>query len=207
MALRVFVFTVLMVMAGQLTSPAGAQKYQEREGIASTDFCADQYVLEIMPKSAIAALSPDAHSDYAFHRDRAQNLPRRRPRTEILLSLSPATVVRQWGGDASTMTALERHNIKTVQLDFVSDFTGIRNNLAILGVALDAVNSANAAIETLKTSLASVRSKHDQMPSLRALYVTPGGVTAGKGTLIDAIITAQAARHQQAAWIRPRLIC
>lgn len=190
MIARSLVLIVLMVMIPQGARTAHGQQDLERASIVSTDFCADQYVLEISPPSRILAVSPDAHSDYAFHRALAKDLPSQRPHTEILLSLAPQIVVRQWGGDASTMTALGQHNINTVQLGFVSDFAGINTNLEMLGTALDASDSARNAIERLEKSLMVLGEKHAMIPNLRALYVTPGGVTAGKGTMIDAIIKA-----------------
>jgi len=159
-------------------------------GIVSLDFCTDQYVLTIVNAAQIAALSPDARSDYAAYAEQAKPFAQRLPRAEILLSMAPDLVVRQWGGEASTLSILERHTIDVVQLDYVTDFDGIKRTLEKLGTAMNRQERAAQEIARINRVLSDLAAKRQNLPRPRALYVTPGGVTAGKGTLIDSILTA-----------------
>jgi len=75
--------------------------------IVSLDFCADQYALELLPRSQILALSPDALAKFSYHKDRAQNIPTVRPRAEDILALKPDLIIRSYGGGPRTAKMFE----------------------------------------------------------------------------------------------------
>ena len=55
--------------------------------IVSLDYCADQYVLGLVERSRILALSPDAGEDFSYLRAEAEGIPAIRPRAEDVLVL------------------------------------------------------------------------------------------------------------------------
>lgn len=153
--------------------------------VLSADFCADQLVLALADRAQIAALSPDAEKDFSYFRARADGLPEARAEAEAVIANRADVVIRFWGGDAAR---LERLGVKVVTLDYASDFDGVRNNIRAAARAM----AREAQAETLISELDSrLRALAALGPSgVTALYVTPGGVTAGKETMIDAIFSA-----------------
>ncbi len=101
-----------LLLALSLAAPA-----QASPRVFSLDQCADQYVLALAPREAIAALSTRARNPDSLLRDRAIGLPQRRATTESVLAAGPNLVVRLWGGDARLASALKRRGIAVVQLD------------------------------------------------------------------------------------------
>ncbi len=173
---------VSLLLAGLMTAPVKAQPQR----IVSLDYCADQYVLGLARREQIAALSPLARSDYASLADEAEGLPVLRPDAEAVLAARPDLVVRSWGGDGRLMALLERLGIAVHQIGYVTGFDDVRREV-------DAASDMFGAPETGETVLARMDAALEGISaagSRAALYVTPGGVTAGEGTFIDAIIRA-----------------
>ena len=184
------IMMLVAVIAASIYSSAAAGQQGDAPRVVSLDFCADQYVMSIFPESAILALSPDAGTVYAAYAEKSSDLRQVRPRAETLLALEPTFVVRQWGGDATTLPLLERHGIGTFQLGYVTDFAGIANNLTNLATATGQTDRARGIIIRIDEASTTLGRRVAGGPRLRALYVTPGGVTAGQGTLMDAIMAA-----------------
>lgn len=155
--------------------------------VMSLDSCADQYVLALAPRDSIVGLSHRAVSRDSYMRERAVDLPLRRATFESLVAARPDVVVRLWGGDARLSKALEKKNIKTVALDDAADFDGLRANVRKVAAALDRRPEGEAIIARMDGQLA--RSAGAGKGGA-ALYLTPGGFTAGSGTLIDAMLKA-----------------
>ena len=59
--------------------PPGPQR------VVSLDYCADQYVLKLLPRSRILALSPDATRPFSYLNERAEGLPQVKPNAEDVL--------------------------------------------------------------------------------------------------------------------------
>lgn len=155
--------------------------------VMSLDSCADQYVLALAPREAIVGLSHRAISRDSYMRDRAGGLPLRRSTFESLVAARPDVVVRLWGGDARLSKTLEKKNIITVALDDAANFDGLRANVRKVAVALDRQPQGEALIARMDTQLARSAGAGQ---GRAALYLTPGGFTAGSGTLVDAMFKA-----------------
>lgn len=151
----------------------------------STDFCADQLVLALADRDDIVALSPDADNDFSYLREKTGDIPRSRPDPETVKALAPDLVLRFWGGDAARM---KRLGVNAVTLNYASDFDGVRENIRAAATALGREARGAALIAEMDARLEALASRGGAHP--RALYVTPGGVTAGAETMIDAIFRA-----------------
>lgn len=153
--------------------------------VFSADYCADQIALSLAAPEQIAALSVDADKDFSFRRAAAARYPMVRADAEEVLASRADVVLRFWGGDDAR---LKRLGVKVVSLEYASDFDGVKNNIAIAAAALGRDREGAALIADIDRRLSALAKRG---PSGRsALYVTPGGVTAGAGTMIDAIFTA-----------------
>jgi iron complex transport system substrate-binding protein len=153
--------------------------------VLSADFCADQLTLALADRSNIAALSPDAEKDFSFHRAAAAGLAQGRADVESVAAVKADIVLRFWGGDAAR---LERFGVKVVTLDYASDFDGVKRNIETAAAAMGREAAGRAIIADIDARLAALSARGPA--NITALYVTPGGVTAGKETMIDAILAA-----------------
>ena len=112
-----------------------------------------------------------------------------RPTLEAAIAFEPDVVVRYWGGDARLLSRLEARGVRIVTLDDATDFEGIRTNMRVAGEAFGAASRADAMIARMDARLDEAAPASDA-PRRSALYLTAGGFTAGRGTLVDAILGA-----------------
>ncbi|MDQ0463314.1 iron complex transport system substrate-binding protein [Caulobacter ginsengisoli] len=165
-----------------LTSPVLAG-----ERVVSLDQCADQYVLALSPRADIVGLSRRADDADAWLRKEARGLPLRRVSAESVLAARPTLVVRYWGGDGRMDAMLKRRGVRTVRIDEASDFNAVRANIRKVAAAMNQPARGEALITGMDGKLAAAQGRWQ---GAGALYMTPGGFTAGKGTLVDAILAA-----------------
>jgi iron complex transport system substrate-binding protein len=155
--------------------------------VLSWDQCADQYVLALSPREAIVGLSTRADDADSRLRALANGLPQRRVDLETALAARPQVVVRYWGGDPRLVRAVSARGAKVVQIDEATDFAGVRANIRKVAAALGRQAAGEALVADMDTRLARAAGAWG---GLRGLYLTPGGVTAGSGTLVGAIMAA-----------------
>jgi iron complex transport system substrate-binding protein len=167
------------------SGPAKAQADAQR--VMSLDSCADQYVLALAPREAVVGVSPRAEAPDSFLRAKAAGLPKRRTTIEAVLGARPDVVVRQWGGDARLTAALARRGVRTVSLGDATDFDGVRANVREVAKALNRQAVGEALLARMDRNLAQAAGAGR---GRSAFYLTPGGYTAGPGTMIDAMFRA-----------------
>lgn len=97
--------------------------------IVSLDYCADQYVLKLVGRDRILALSPDASRDFSYMRAAAKGMPKVAPRAEDVLVLKPDLVVRSYGGGADAGAFFARAGVPVLQLGYAEDLAGVRRVL------------------------------------------------------------------------------
>lgn len=155
--------------------------------VMSLDQCGDQYALALAPRAHLA-LSPRADDPDSWMREAAAGRQRIRPTLEAAVGFKPDVVLRYWGGDARMLARLEAGGARVVTIEDATDFDGIRLNIRAAAQALDAVPRGEALIERMDRRLLEATPVTSQPRS--ALYLTAGGFTAGRGTLIDAVFRA-----------------
>lgn len=160
----------------------------ESPRVVSLDFCADQYVLALAEPSQILAVSPGADEDDSYLREKARGLRAARPMTEEIAALKPDLVFRFWGGSNGLTAALEKFGARVITLDYPSDFEIVTKNIRTAAAALGRDAEGERMVADLYARLAALAARKGAHP--RALYVTPGGVTAADGTMIDALFKA-----------------
>ncbi|WP_420478509.1 ABC transporter substrate-binding protein [Brevundimonas sp. FT23028] len=162
--------------------------------VMSLDQCADQYVLALRPDAELA-LSPRADDPDAWLREAARGRLRLRPTLEAAVTFQPDVVVRYWGGEPRLLSRLEARDIRTAEIADATDFDGIRANIRAVAHALDAAPRGEALIARMDARLAEAAPKTPARPT--ALYLTPGGFTAGRETLMDSIFRAAGVRNAE----------
>lgn len=180
-----------------LGEPPGANGPQR---IVSLDYCADQYVLEFADRAHILALSIDAEKRFSYLRDEAKGFRKVRPRAADVLALEPDLVVRSYGGGAGVSAFMERAGVPVVQIGFPRNIEDVRDEVVRIGSRLGQPDKARAVVEDMDSRLADLAGEAKETPE--ALYMTPGGVTAGAGTMIDELMAAAGLANfqEEAGW-------
>lgn len=177
-----------LVLLAALTGCQQRAPLPALHGVASIDFCADQMTLGLLPRDRIRAVSFETDSDTSFSKPRATGIPRLRPQLEDIVALRPAVVVRSYGGGAKLDRQLEAVGIRVVQLGFPATLGEVRQDVMRVGGELGADAQARERIAGFEADLAAAK----RQPAHRgtALYVTPGDVTTGPGSLVAEVIGA-----------------
>jgi len=155
--------------------------------VYSLDQCADQYVLALSDRADIVGLSRRATKADSYLASRARGLPQHRATSEAVLAAGPAVVVRYWGGEARLLADLKRRGVRVVAIDDAADFAGVSANVRRVAAALDQTGAGEMLIARMDSKLAAAK---NAWGGAGALYLTSGGDTAGRGTLMDAMLRA-----------------
>lgn len=155
------------------------------QGIVSIDYCADQMVLGLVDRRRVIAVSSEVDSDTQFSAPLARGIPRVRADLERILALSPRLVVRSYGGGPRLAAALERAGVQVYTLPYAGDVAAIRTGIRDAGEKLDAIQYAAYRLAKFDAQLRSAGSRRSAVP---ALYLTPGDVTSGPGSLVTELM-------------------
>ena len=160
--------------------------------VLSLDQCADQYVLALTPRSDIAGLSYRSDEADSYLRAQAVGLRQRRATLESVLASGAGVVVRYWGGDDLMARRLAARGVKVVKIDDANDFDAVRANLRRVSAALGRPAAGEALIAGMEREIDGARGAWSGQ---RAVYLTPGGFTAGPDTLVGAMIAGAGLRN------------
>lgn len=176
-----------------LTGPAGGT---ERPRVVSLDYCADQYVLALADRDQIAAITSGPSDAHSALRARAEGLRRVRDSAEDVLALAPDIIVRSYGGGVRAQAFYARTGLEVHDLGFPRSFDAIAQAIMRAG---DALGQEARAAELMAAMQADLHAASAPGVRARALYLTPGGVTSGSGTLIHQMIEAAGLENAAAA--------
>lgn len=144
-------------------------------------------VLGLVERERIAAVSVDVASDPSFSLPHARGLPRVRAEVERVLALRPTLVVRSYGGGPRFSAAMERAGVPVFNLPYAMSLDDVDDVMAAAGVRLGAEAMASRRRDELAAALAAARDTG--LLGRTALYVTPGDVTTGPGSMIAEIFS------------------
>jgi iron complex transport system substrate-binding protein len=173
--LRVFVVQLSLI-------PANAA-----DRVVSLNLCTDQMLVLLAPEK-IAALSPLARDPaISFVAPQAERLPTVRASAEAVLRLHPDLILAAPYGAQTTLALLQQEGIPLLRIALPLDFSGIRQMTRLLANTLDVPRRGEALLAAMDAELARLpRPDHAE----RALAWEPRGLTAGPGTLMDAVLHA-----------------
>lgn len=162
--------------------------------IVSLDYCADQYVLALADRDNILALSTESQDDFSYLRDEAVGIPQVLPRAETVLALKPDLIVRSFGGGPQATALFERAGIPVLQIGWAGEFDSLKSVLLDVADGMDERERGEALAADFSSRLSAVERREG---GETALYMTPGGVTSGTGSLIDDMFTAAGLQNYQ----------
>lgn len=182
-------------------TPAQASPPAKRppQRVVSLDYCADQYVLKFVDRDRIAALSPQADDAYSYMRQAAKGLRQVRPTAENVLALQPDLIVRSYGGGPRALAFFERLGLPVVQIGWASNLDQAIDMVGDVASQLGAQTAGKAVMADMRARLNAInadpQTPHTAKPSV--MYLTPGGVTTGPGSLMHEVMQAAGATNYQ----------
>lgn len=166
--------------------------HAEPRRIVSLDYCADQFVLALADREQIAALSIGSLRDDSYFRDRARGIRQTRGTLEEVLALRPDLVVRNWGGPWDAAQGYGRFDVPVLQVGDAPDFASARADLLAAAQTIGHPQRGAALARDLDTRLTRLAAHRSNAP---VMYLTGGGAVAGRGTMLDAVISAAGGRN------------
>jgi iron complex transport system substrate-binding protein len=161
--------------------------------IASLGLCADQFILGMVEPERIVALSPQATDPaLSIHHERAEGLPATRGSAEELIAISPDLAVANRWGHAKTLSLLERLGVPVLRLAASITFDEVMAETDRVARVLGEPGRGRRLIAGARARIAAV-AKGPAAKRPRAVYIMPGGYSAGGGTFAHTVITAAGA--------------
>lgn len=179
--------TVLATIA-VITPPARADRPHR---IVSAFLCTDEYVLRLVPRNRIAAVSylaADTHPVVSTVAEQAKGIPGVRASAEQVLALHPDLVVTYAGTNARQTQLLRAANIHVLEIPWAQSLTDVRRITLMLGRQLGAEPRGAAMLREMDVQLRAARfiAAH---PPVRTLIYEPNGY-ATSGGVTDEILSA-----------------
>ena len=171
----------------------GAREQTDRPSrIVSLDYCADQYVLKLVDRERILAVSRDAEKHFSYMREAAKGLPKVKAAAEDVLILKPDLVVRSYGGGPNAAAFFERAGVPVLNVGWASnvdsaEMGSIPAVIEQMAEGLGETERGAAIVEDFRERLEKLRTKENNGT---ALYMTPSGVTTGPGSLVHEMLLA-----------------
>lgn len=183
---------------GELPAPVPALPERPMR-IVSLDLCADQYVLKLVDRERILAVSTVATADFSYLRDVAQGLPTVRSVAEDVLVLKPDLVVRAYGGGPNAAAFFERAGVPVLTVGWASDIPAVFDIVETLAAGLGEPARGARVVAEMRERLSQLPAPNRERT---ALYMTPAGVTTGPGSLVHELLVAAGLENfqTQAGW-------
>ncbi|MEO0411328.1 MAG: ABC transporter substrate-binding protein [Pseudomonadota bacterium] len=162
--------------------------------IVSMDYCADQFLLKLVDRERILALSKDAQRSFSYMREAAVGLPQVRASAEDVLALKPDLVVRSYGGGPNVKGFLERAGVPVLNVGWANDIASVKRVINEMATSLGEPERGAAVVAEMDARLAAI-DLWGAKPS--ALYMTPAGVTSGPGSLVHEMLIASGLENYQ----------
>ena len=157
--------------------------------IVSLTVCTDQLLLDLVDRDRIAALSYLAvDPTLSLKVEEARGLKGVRGRAEEVLALRPDLVIAQEYSTIATVDLLRRLGFRVVLVPLATDFEGMRRAIRIIAAAVGDKPRGEAIIAAFDKRIAAAAPKDPQRP--RALAYDVNSIVSGRGTLVDAALTA-----------------
>lgn len=190
-------FTVLLAAGPSLALSAKAEPPQR---IVSLTVCTDQLLLDLVPRSRIAAVSYlVTDPTLSLKVEEARGLKRVHGLAEEVLALDPDLIIAQAYSTTATVNLLRRLKYRVVLVPLATDFDGLRRGIRVIARAVGEEARGDELIAEFDERLAAARPKGPERPSAVAYQVN--SLASGPGSLVDAAL--QAAGFHNVARDRP----
>ena len=186
---------MIMAALALATEPAHASSPPPPQRIVSLNLCTDQILLDLVPRSRIRALSHlAADASVSATAEKARGIPWTRGAAEDVLRLDPDLVIAGTWSTPATVSLLERLGRRVVKVPHARDLAEIRTIIATMAEAVGEGEAGHRLVADFDRRLAAAKFAADPVPPTATLYGI-NGLTAGPGTLPDAMLDAAGFRN------------
>jgi iron complex transport system substrate-binding protein len=175
-----------VTLAAAYAIPAGALA-TGTDRVVSLNLCTDQMLVLLAPEKVLALSSLARDPALSFVAAEAATLPTVRASAEAVLRLRPDLILAGPYGAQATVALLQQEGIPLLRIGLVQDFAGIRQMTRSLAATLGVPERGEALLAAMDASLEALPHADRQM---RAIVWQARGLTAGPGTLLDAVLRA-----------------
>ena len=162
-------------------TPAQAQR------IVSINLCADELLLRLKDKSSIISVSMLARDGAISNiADKIKDIPVNRGLAEELVDLKPDLVLAGQYTAQQSLHMLRHVGLPVIVLKEPTTLDGVKAHILDIAQQLGEKERGEAMIAQMDVKLESVAPPNNR-PA--ALILKPNGVTSGKGSLSDAVLT------------------
>ncbi|MFM9849486.1 MAG: ABC transporter substrate-binding protein [Hyphomicrobiaceae bacterium] len=181
----------LAMLAGVLApGPASAQAHGAPQRIVTLNACADQIVVDLVPRERIRAVSHLAADPLTSAvAEKARGIPWTRGNAEEVLAFDPDLVIAGEYTTPATVALLERLGLKILKVPDASDFNGAR---AVTRLIADAVGEREKAERLLADFDRRIAAAAPADPSWRpkAVVYQVNNLASGPGSIADTVLRA-----------------
>lgn len=173
-----------------LARPAGAEEAAAPRRIVSLNLCTDELLLRLVPRDRIASITWLSQDPRASNMaEAARGVPANHGLAEEVLAFRPDLVV---AGRYTTRTAvalLRRVGIRVVDFDVPNDLAGVAAQVRGFAALVGEPERGEALVAEMERRLAAIPRPAADAARPGAFVLRPNGFTAGRGSLVDDILT------------------
>ena len=163
--------------------------------IVSLNLCADQILLDLVPRNRIAALSIlAADPQVSAAAGKARGIVATRGEAEVVLGLDPDLVIAGTFSTAATVSLLERIGRRVVKVPLAADLDGVGKTVRLIADAVGERGQGEAVVAAFEARLNASRLRVAP-PHPSALVYQVNGLASGAGSLADDMLKAAGFRN------------
>ncbi len=193
----IFVLKTLLpaiFLSGAWDFGAPSVVHAETRRIASINLCADELLLKLKDRDQLVSVSMLSREPTISNvTSEVQNLPFNRGLVEEVVAAKPDLVLAGQYTAQRTLALIQRVGLPVIVLREPTTLKGVAAHIAGIAQQLGEVERGNAMILAMDRRLAAIPVVDGPKPT--AILLKPNGVTAGKGSLIDDILTGAGLRN------------
>ena len=180
---------LLFLAIGLAAIPATAKPQR----IVSLNLCADALVLRLADRADVQSVTWLARNpDNSVVAAEAATVPVNHGLAEEVAALRPDLVVVGAFTARTTAALLRRLDLPILELDVPDTIDGIRTQIREVAAALGQAERGEGMVAAMDARLATIRPPTSHP---LAVVLRPNGFTAGRGSLVDEILTRAGARN------------
>ena len=180
----------LAILAGALAvGPAPARAEGVPQRIVTLNACADQIVVDLVPRERIRAVSHLAADPLTSAvAEKARGIPWTRGNAEEVLAFDPDLVIAGEYTTPATVALLERLGLKILKVPGASDFDGARAVTRLIADAVGEREKAERLLADFDRRLAAVPTTEAWRP--KAVVYQVNNLASGPGSVADNVLRA-----------------
>lgn len=186
MSARIRAAAAAAVLAVLTAAPAQAEAPQR---IVSINACADQYLLTLVPRQRVLALSPFSRDrGTSYFAERAHGIAQVNDDAESVLQLRPDLVLASRFNNALTLRLLRGQGLRVLTLDHPQSFAQARTQMIRVARALGVTARGVAMARRFDRALARAKDAARGGAPVTTVYYDRGGYALGAGSLSTAML-------------------